>query len=61
MLALLFQLGISLQMFAGSKDFVGLVLFGTPGEPSAANRLSSVPTIAFVEVVFNMWSCTLLM
>ena len=48
-------------MFAGSKDFVGLVLFGTPGEPSAANRLSSVPTTALVEVAFNMWSCTLLL
>jgi len=48
-------------MFAGSKDFVGLVLFGTPGELSAADRLSCVPTTALVEVTFNMWSCTLLL
>ena len=40
---------------------MGLVLFGTPGEPSAANRLSSVPPTALVEVAFNVWSCTLLL
>ena len=27
----LYTLNLTSQMFAGSKDFVGLVLFGTPG------------------------------
>ena len=33
-------------MFAGSKDFVGLVLFGTPGEVGGCSHLQQLPKAA---------------